>query len=234
VRALAVSLVMILLGGLAQTAAARAIETPARRWARSSANRVNAAVFAVGGLAFLAAAGAAHAFIPEVSRPPRLTSLALTVIVAGSWISAQGVAHAITPFVRPGGKMRASLRMGPLRAALVIGFSVLSWLALLREAGVPADARLIIGLAGWLPFGALLLAAFRSVRQPAAANDAAGPGMDGLDPFIDRRGSRLARLALWMVVVATPVVALIRGPTALWSGMGSLVLMVFAVAMLGL
>jgi small-conductance mechanosensitive channel len=232
VRALAVALVMLLFGGLAQTAAARAMT--ARRWTRFSTNRVNAAVLVGRWLAFLVAVGVAHALIPEVSRPSRLTSLALTVIVAGTWMGSQAVTHAIAPFARSGSMPPATLRMGTLQAALVIGFSVLSWLALLREAGVPADARLIIGLAGWLSFGGLLLAAFASPTGPAAANDAAGPGMDGLDGFIDRHGSRLARLALWMLVVATPLVALVRGPTALWSGMGSVILIVLAVAMLGL
>jgi hypothetical protein len=76
VRALAVALVILLLGGLAQRAAARAMTT--RRWTRFSTDRVSAAVFVVRWLAFLAAAGLAHALIPEVSRPSRLTSLALT------------------------------------------------------------------------------------------------------------------------------------------------------------
>ena len=231
VRALAVALVILLLGGLAQRAAARAMTT--RRWTRFSTDRVSAAVFVVRWLAFVAAAGLAHALIPEVSRPSRLTSLALTVIVAGTWIGSQVVAHAIAPF-GPGSMSPATLRTGPLQAALAIGFSVLSGLALLREAGVPADARLMFGLAGWLPFGALLLAASPSVRGPAAANDAAGPGVDGLDRFMDRHGSRVLRLALWTVVIATPVAALVHGPTALWSGMGSLVLILMAVAMLGL
>ena len=83
-RALVVALVMILVGGLAQAAAARALTKPARRWARFPRSRVNAAVFVIRGFAFLAAAGVAHALIPEVSRPSRLTSLVLPVIVAGT------------------------------------------------------------------------------------------------------------------------------------------------------
>jgi small-conductance mechanosensitive channel len=233
-RALAVALVMILVGGLAQAAAARALTKPARRWARFPRSRVNAAVFVIRGIAFLAAAGVAHALIPEVSRPSRLTSLVLPVIVVGTWMGSHLVIHAIAPFAPSGGMSAARLRTGLLQAALVVGFSVLLWLALLREAGVPADPRLIIGMAGWLFFSALLLAAFGSVREPAAANDGAGPGMDGLDRFIDRHGARLIRSAVLMVVVTTPVIAVIRGPTALWSGMGSLVLIVLAIAMLGL
>jgi small-conductance mechanosensitive channel len=233
-RALAVAVVMILLGGLAQIAAARAMTKSARRWTRSSPGRVSAAVFVVRALAFLAAAGVAHALIPEVSGPSRVTSLALPVIVAGTWMGSHLVAHAIAPFAPSGSMSPATLRMGTLQAALVIGSSVLSWLALMREAGVPADARLIIGLAGWLPFSALLLVAFRSVRAPAAANDATGPEGDGLDRFIERHGPRLVRLALQIVVVATPVVALVTGPTALWSGMASLILIVLVVAVLGL
>ena len=144
VRALSVALVMLLVGALAQTAVARAMT--GRRWTRFSTDRVNAAVFVVGWLAFLAAVGVAHALIPEVSRPSRLTSLALTVIVASPWIGSQVVAHAIAPFARPGSISRGTLRTGYLQAALVICFAVLSGLALLREAGVPADARLIFRL----------------------------------------------------------------------------------------
>jgi len=232
VRALSVALVMLLVGALAQTAVARAMT--GRRWARFSTDRVNAAVLVVGWLAFLTAVGVAHALIAEVSRPSRLTSLALTVIVASPSIGSQVVGHAIAPFARPGSISRGTLRTGYLQAALVICFAVLSGLALLREAGVPADARLIFGLAGWLPFSALLLTAVASVRGPAAANDAAGPGVDGLDRFMDRHGSRLVRLGVWTVVIATPVAALVHGPAALWSGTGSLFLILLAVAMLGL
>jgi small-conductance mechanosensitive channel len=231
-RSVAVALVMILAGWLAQAAVGRATSSAARSRARSSPHRVNAGIAVLRGFAFAAASGVAHALISEASRPARLTSLAVAVIVVGTWMVAQAVSQASALFARP--QKHRKLPMGLLEVGLFICLSVLASLPLLREAGVPADARLMIGVAGWLPFGALLMGSLNFARQPAAANDAVAPGMNGVGRFMDRHGLGLVRLALGVVVIATPVVALVSGPNALWSGIASLALVVVTVAVLGL
>jgi small-conductance mechanosensitive channel len=232
-RSLAVALVLILLGWMAQAVAGRAMTKAARRWTRSSsrfAEYAGPATIAARWLAFLAVVAVAHALVPEISRASRLTALALILTFAGSWIGSRAFAHVLA---RSDGTSAASMPLRLLQAALAIFLAALFVLVLLREAGISDDARLILGIACWLPFGALLLLAVQSAREPAAANDATGLAADGIERFINRHGPGLARFVLMAVVVATPVVALIRGPTAFWDGAASLALIVLTAVLLG-
>lgn len=198
-RSLTVALVLILFGWLAQALAGRAMTKAVRRWTRSSprfADYVGAVIIATRWLAFLASVAAAHALLPEVSRASRLTALALTLTFAGSWIGSRAFAHALA---HSDGTSAASMPLRLLQAALAIFLAALFVLVLLREAGISDDARLIFGIACWLPFGALLLLAVQSARGPAAANDTTGPDAGSVERFINRHGPGLIRFALLMV-----------------------------------
>ncbi|HKH33732.1 MAG TPA: mechanosensitive ion channel domain-containing protein, partial [Beijerinckiaceae bacterium] len=237
-RVLAGAAIILALCLAAEARAASALRPVIRRWAVTGpCDRAGAAALALGWLAFLAALAATHALVPEVSRPSRLTALALVLAFAGTWISSAAIAVVLPALHRRGDAPAATgSRVGLLRIALGIFFAGLFGLALLREAGMSADARLFIALILWLAFGLLLLLALPRARRPLAANDAEHLGMapDHIERFLDRYAPLLLKLSVLGILVSSALFALLRGPEAIWSGIASFGLLGLLVAALGL
>jgi small-conductance mechanosensitive channel len=237
-RVLGGAAIILALCWAAQAAAAAALRPVIRRWsAAKRGDRVEAAVLALRWLAFLAAVATTHALAPELNRPSRLTALAVILTFAGAWIGAGAVTFVLPALHRrEAAPAAAGPSAGLLHLALGVFFAGLFGLALLREAGMSADARLLIGLMLWLAFGVLFLLAFARARRPQAASDAEAPsaGHDRLERFLDRHGPLLLKLSVFAILVASALFALLRGPEAIWSGIASFGLLGLLVAALGL
>jgi small-conductance mechanosensitive channel len=236
-RALGWAAILILLGWLAQAGAGAAAFRLLRQWRSAgplARRRVAAAVMPLRWMAFLGVAGAAHGLLPEVTRASRLTALAIVVTFAAAWISSRIIA-VVLPGLVAGDRPATSwgLRPGVLDIALGIFFAGVFGLALLREAGISTDARLIGATLVWTLFGGLFLFAFGRARHPAA--DASASSDASRSPsFLNRHGMALLRLSFVAILIATPPVAMIRGPSAFWSGIASFGLLAVLVASLGL
>ena len=182
-RLLAAASFTLALGWAAQATAAWALGPLIQRWKVLGRGAADAAVMLVRWLAFLAAVAATYALTPEATRPPKLTALAIILTFAGAWIVSRAAAGALLALHRwDNTTAKAGLHIHRLEVALGIFFAGLFGLALLREAGMSADARLLLGLILWLTFGTLLILAFPRVRQPVAT-DAAAASDAGLDPM---------------------------------------------------
>ena len=236
-RLLAAASFTLALGWAAQATAAWALGPLIQRWKALSRGAAGAVVMFVRWLAFLAAVAATYTLTPEITRPPRLTALAIILTFAGAWIVSRATAVALLALHRWDDAIaKAGLHIHRLEVALGIFFAGLFGLALLREAGVSADARLLLGLIPWLTFGTLLVLAFPRIRQPVAtdAASASDAGLDPMERFLSRYGALLLRLSLVAILAVSAIVALLRGPDAFWSGIASFGLLGILVATLGL
>ena len=236
-RALAGAAFIIAFCWSVQAAAAIALRPLIRRWSIGGCgSRARAAGIVLRWIAFLAAVAGTHALAPELARPSRLTALAIILTFAGAWIGAGAVAVVLPALHRSDAPPSSEPRVGLLRFALGAFFAALFGLALMREAGMSADARLLIGLILWLACGLLVLLAFPRVRRPVAANDAEGYGADrdAVERFLHRHASLLLRLSFLAILIVSAVLAILRGPDAIWSGIASFGLLGILVAGLGL
>ena len=156
-RVLAAASFTIAFGWIAQATAAWALGPPIRRWKALSRGAAGAAVMSVRWLVFLAAVAATYVLMPEIARASRLTALAIILTFGGTWIVSRATAVVMLALHRWDDAIaKAGLRVHRLDVALGIFFAGLFGVALLREAGVPADARVLIGLIPWLASGVLL------------------------------------------------------------------------------
>jgi small-conductance mechanosensitive channel len=196
--------------------------------------RLAAAVMPLRWLVFIGAAAAAHSLVPEVTRASRLTALAIILTFTATWIASR-VISVWLPALVAGERSSASWGLRPrvLDMALGIFFAGLFGLAVLRQAGISADARLIGATLVWIVFGGLFLLAFGRMRQ-TVPNAPADSDAGSRPSFLDRYGMPLLRLSFVVILVATPLVALVRGPSAFWSGIASFGLLALFVASLGL
>ena len=187
--------------------------------------------------AFLGGLALTHALLPGAGSPAHQTALAILLAFAGAWI-ASGAVTILLPAMH-GSYHSPSVGtawMGRLEVAFGVFFGCVFGLSLLREAGVPDDARLLIALPIWLAVGAFVLMALPGSHRPIAANDPIGvaAGLDPVERFLALRGSALVKVSGVALLVLAGVDAVIRGPEGLWRGIYSFALLALLVAALGL
>jgi small-conductance mechanosensitive channel len=235
VRALISAAVVIVLAWLAQRAVgAAALRALARRRETTAeATLGGVAVVPLRWIVFLGVAGFAHIVTPQLSRPSRLTALAIVVAFAATWIGSGLISVVLPALFIQRGPAAWGVRLRLLRVALAVSFIGLFGLGLLRQAGVSDNARFIIACAVWLAFAAFFLIAFGRVRQPA--QDLA-PELEpsGRPSIPSGYGLLLLRISFVAILVIAPVVAMVQGPSAFWSGLESFGLLALFVAVLGL
>jgi small-conductance mechanosensitive channel len=235
-RVLASASFTLALAWAAQATAAWALSPLLQRWKALSHGAAGAAVMFVRWLAFLAAVAATYALLPKIGRPSRLITLAIIFTFAGTWIVSRATAVVLLALHRWDNAIaEAGLHAHRLEVALGILFASLFGLELLHDAGVSADARLLMGLVPWLAFGTLLILAFPHARRSVVVDDAASDvGLDPIERFLSRYGVLLLKLSLAAILAVSTFVALLHGLDAFWSGIASFGLLGFFVAALGL
>ncbi len=227
-RALGTALVLLGIGWIAQRAAVAVAAWRGRK--APPAATPGAGITALRAAAFLAAVSIAHAVIPEVTRPSRLAGLAIVLTSFGTWLAAWAVRAGLPRLLKA---EAASPNLGRvLHLSFAVLFAGLFGLVLLREAGVAPDARLLVGLAAWLAFGAFFQSCL-DWRRRLGATEARDETAEEARRLEFRYSANFVRLSLVIIYGVTVAGALLRGPDAFWKGVASLALVVLAASVCG-
>jgi small-conductance mechanosensitive channel len=233
VRVLVSALAVLAVCWAAQAAAALGMR---RAFSRDALTRTIAFTLLVRWGAFLAALTLAQALVPGAGKPPHQTGLALLLAFACAWISAG--ASTILPALNGGYRPPLSPvgGFGWLQVAGGLFFTCFFGVSLLREAGVPADARLLIALPMWFAAGSFAIASLPRSERLAAANDpdSRAAALDPIERYLPLHSWTVLKLCGAALLLIAGAKAIVTGPEALWQGLASFGLLALLVAALGL